>query len=179
MKAWFSTEHMVKAPQRAVRAFHHSHEAIKWLSPPLIPMQVHRAEALGEGAITEFTLWFGPFPVRWVAQHVRVGMYGFTDIQLSGPFKRWVHSHRYVPATRCTTLVEDHIEYSHHTGLKGVLTRLLFSPLSLKMLFAYRRRAMERGAREWARSEDTGEPEASEELDPAGEGASEDSALRA
>ena len=156
MNSSFSSEHIIRAPQRAVGAFHHSPEAIRHLSPPLIPLQLHYAEPLEEESITEFTLWFGPIPIRWKARHINVGKYGFTDVQLSGAFKRWEHSHRYVPATRHTTLVEDHIEFTHHRGLRGLLTRLLFSRFSLSVLFAYRRFAMEVGARAWA---EPGDPE--------------------
>lgn len=166
MKETFSSEYMLRAPHSAVRAFHESSQALKHLSPPLIPVQVHKAEPLAEGSMTEFTLWFGPIPIRWKAQHRKVGRYGFTDVQRSGPFKSWAHSHRYVPATQRTTLIEDHIEYEHHGGIKGTLTRLLFSRLSLRILFAYRRNAMERKALARRGFGTTTTNEASEALEP-------------
>ena len=62
--------------------------------------------------------------------------------------KAWRHTHEYVPVSETETEVRDHIEHTHPSGLRGVGTRLLFSPLALKMLFAFRawatRRAVEK-----------------------------------
>ena len=46
-----------------------------------------RLEPLGNGSVSEFTLWMGPLPVHWIAIHKDVDpMRGFQDNQLSGPF---------------------------------------------------------------------------------------------
>ena len=86
-----------------------------------------------------FTLWFGPLPVRWHARHSAVGPNGFTDTQISGPMRSWVHTHRFTPLNDKQTEVSEHIVLEHHAGWRGWLSRLLFAPPGLRVLFAYRR----------------------------------------
>jgi hypothetical protein len=43
-------------------------------------------EPLAEGSISDFTLWFGPLPIRWTARHSHIDpLHGFTDTQVRGP----------------------------------------------------------------------------------------------
>jgi len=66
----FTITFQVKTPIQAVAEFHSSTNALKKLTPFPVIVQIHQLEPLGEGSMAEFTMWFGPFPVRWVAQHV-------------------------------------------------------------------------------------------------------------
>ncbi len=58
----------------------------------------------------EFSLWFGPFPIRWLACIEQVTPTSFVDRQVRGPFARWVHQHTFVPLTGDTTVVLDEVE---------------------------------------------------------------------
>ncbi|MBL8057816.1 MAG: SRPBCC family protein [Anaerolineales bacterium] len=130
----------VRAPLAAVAQFHRDTRALKRLSPPPLVVQLHRVDPLAEGAVAEFTLWLGPLPLRWTAIHTAVDpLHGFTDTQTRGPLQRWRHTHRFTAAGPQTTLVTEHIEFEHRPGPAGWLTRVLFAPLSLRFLFAYRR----------------------------------------
>lgn len=136
----------VKAPLERVAAFHYDARVLKRLTPPPVIIQLHRFDPLQEGAVAEFTLWLGPLPFHWVAAHHEVDpLHGFTDTQVQGPFKRWVHRHKFVTQEEGQTLVYDTIEYEHHSGLKGVLTRLLFPRPALQVMFAYRKWVTQRG----------------------------------
>ena len=57
----------VRAPLQAVAAFHHDTRALKRLTPPPVFVQIHSMEPLAEGSRSEFSMWFGPVPLRWVA----------------------------------------------------------------------------------------------------------------
>jgi ligand-binding SRPBCC domain-containing protein len=138
----------IRAPLAAVAEFHHDARMLKRLSPPPLFVQLHRVDPLAEGAMADFTLWLGPLPIRWVAVHSDVRpLTGFTDTQRRGPFRFWRHTHRFEAMDAETTRVNEHIVYEHQSGLAGLLSRLLFSPLSLRFLFGYRswvtRRALE------------------------------------
>lgn len=128
----------VNAPVTAVSAFHHDTRALKTLTPPPIFAQIHQFEPLGEGAVAEFTLWFGPLPVRWQAVHSEVGEGGFTDTQVSGPLQSWRHRHSFIPLDEHRTRIEERIEYSHHDGPRGLFSRLLFAKPGLYLLFTAR-----------------------------------------
>lgn len=135
----FNFKFIVDAPVTAVSSFHHDTRILKKLSPPPIFVQIHRFEPLGEQSEAEFTLWFGPLPLRWLAVHSHVSANGFTDTQASGPLKHWQHAHRFTAVSPDRTQVHEHIEYSHHAGWRGLLTRLLFNKPGLYALFTARK----------------------------------------
>jgi ligand-binding SRPBCC domain-containing protein len=136
----FRYQFSVAAPLEAVDAFHHAPGALQKLTPPGIRMQVRLLEPLAERSVASFVLWFGYiFPVPWRAVHHDVSATGFYDTQVEGPMQRWVHTHRFTALTAHTTLIQEHIDYTHRPGWPGVGTRLLFSPLGLWLLFSFRK----------------------------------------
>lgn len=135
----FTYTFQVKAPLKAVADFHRSTDTLKRLTPFPIIVQIHRLDPLGEQSISEFTLWFGPFPVRWIALHTHVDpLHGFTDTQTRGPLLSWQHTHRFTALSENLTQIEERIAYRHHPGLKNAWTRLVYAPWMLRILFLYR-----------------------------------------
>ncbi len=143
----FDFRFTVAAPLEAVSAFHSQTGILKALTPPLMIMQVHRFDPLANGSIGEFTIWMGPIPVRWVAEHSEVSQTGFVDTQTKGPMKFWKHTHRFTRVSPDITEVHEHIEFEHHTGLRGLWSRILFPHVALIVLFTYRRWATRRAVR--------------------------------
>ena len=135
----FEHAFIVAAPRAAVTRFHSDTRALKKLTPPPLFVRLHEAGRLEEGAVADFTMWFGPVPVRWRALHYDVGEDGFTDVQTHGPLKYWRHIHHFIPLDEKHTRVQDHVAYEHPAGPGGWLTRLLFNRASLSFLFTYRR----------------------------------------
>jgi len=129
----------VDAPLAVVRDFHHDTSALKTLTPPPTLVQIHSVEPLAEGSVSTFTLWVGPLPLRWQAIHRGVSERGFTDIQASGPARKWEHTHTFTPIDDQTTRIDEHIEYEHRGGFWGLVTRLLFSWPNLFFMFNYRK----------------------------------------
>jgi ligand-binding SRPBCC domain-containing protein len=128
----------VKAPLSHVAAFHRQSRSMGAITPPPAIVRLHRApNELGEGDEMEFTIWMGPLPIRWKALIEQVSPQGFTDRQLFGPFKQWVHQHTFHPIDPQTTEIRDDVE-----------ARLRLHPLwgpvglgiwlSLPAMFAYR-----------------------------------------
>jgi ligand-binding SRPBCC domain-containing protein len=144
----FDYQFTVPVPLEAVAAFHHDTRALPHLTPPPIRVQLHRVDPLAEGAIADFTLWFGPVPVRWVALHTQVDpLHGFTDTQQAGPLLFWRHTHRFDAIDAATTRVREHIEYQYKPGWRGWFSRVLYNPLALSFLFGYRRWVTRRSLR--------------------------------
>ena len=135
----FTNTFRVNAPLQAVADFHSSTTALKRLTPFPVIVQIHHLEPLAEGSMADFTMWFGPFPVRWLAQHVQVDpLNGFTDVQIAGPMLIWEHTHSFRAISDQVTEIRDYIEYAHRPGIKIFWTRLLYASLMLKFLFLYR-----------------------------------------
>ena len=132
--------YQVLAPLDAVSNFHFDPRAMAHLTPPPVIVQIHSTEPLAENSRTTFTLWFGPLPVKWRARHVRVSREGgFTDLQEHGPFLRWEHTHAWRADGPDSTEMVEIIHYQHKSGIQGWFTRLLFAPIMLRLMFAYRR----------------------------------------
>jgi ligand-binding SRPBCC domain-containing protein len=128
----------VNAPLAAVAEFHAQSASMGAITPPPAVVRVHRAPArLDDGDEMDFTMWLGPLPVRWLARIEDVSPTGFTDRQLQGPFRHWVHCHTFTPVDETTTAVVDEIELELRSNLwwKLVGVGMWFS---LPLLFAYR-----------------------------------------
>ncbi len=127
----------VKASLERVAAFHHDSRALKQLTPPLVFVTFNDVQPLGEGSVSDFKLWLGPIPIRWVAVHSQVGPTGFTDTQAEGPFKQWVHRHTFERIDITTTEVKDEIQAEPGTHpFWGLISRFMW--LNLPIMFAFR-----------------------------------------
>ena len=125
----------------AMMAFHEDPQALARLTPPppLMFMQVLRDDrtSITEGEL-EFRLWFGPIPVRWLARHEPGPTENFfADRMIAGPMAYWLHQHIFTEVEGGVELT-DRITLAHKPGWKGVLTRLVFDGLPLRLLFVYR-----------------------------------------
>lgn len=134
----FKNHFTVAAPLDQVNAFHRSARSLKTITPPFLFMSnVSAPERLTDGDEMAFTLWFGPMPVRWRVRVENFHPTGFDDVQLSGPFRSWKHSHRFEPIDGEHTRVVDQISYSIRPhwfwGVVG-----LAMALGLPLLFWYR-----------------------------------------
>lgn len=143
----FDYRFTVEAPVEAVREFHRDTRALKRLTPPPAFVQLHEVQPLAEGSVSRFTIWAGPLSLNWTAVHRDVSEHGFTDVQSAGPARKWEHTHTFRTLGDCRTEIHEHIEYEHHPGLRGLPTRILFSPLNLRAMFAYRRMVTRRELR--------------------------------
>jgi ligand-binding SRPBCC domain-containing protein len=85
-----------------------------------------------------FRLWFGPIPVRWLARHEPGPTpTSFMDRMIEGPMAQWEHRHIFRAVESGIELI-DHITLAHKPGWRGLLTRLVFDGLPLRLLFTYR-----------------------------------------
>jgi ligand-binding SRPBCC domain-containing protein len=145
----FEHRSIINTTLEAMRDFHAVPEALVRLTPPPLVIQVVRdgRVSLTEGEI-KFRLWFGPVPVRWLARHEPgPDEYSFRDRMLEGPMAVWEHQHLFRAVDSGVELT-DHIKLAHHPGWKGLLTRLIFDGLSLRVLFMYRHWRTRRALRE-------------------------------
>jgi uncharacterized protein (TIGR01777 family) len=164
-------ERTVELPVSAAQAFawHERPGALDRLIPPWERVRVARASGgLAAGAQVELVTWLGPLRLRWLAEHTAYAPPEFfRDVQRSGPFARWEHTHRFenLPlaageggsiGTRSVSEGEVQPALAHASGYHarcrltdhidyrlpgGALGRWLGSKLvaeKLKQMFAYR-----------------------------------------
>lgn len=119
--------------------FHAHPKAFSRLTPPPIFIQMHenRLKSLTDGMV-DFTMWLGPIPIHWRAQHEPGPTpTSFIDRQLIGPLAYWEHQHL-MEAVPGGVQLTDHITLEHKPGLAGLLSRLMFDGLPLRLFFTYR-----------------------------------------
>jgi ligand-binding SRPBCC domain-containing protein len=83
-----------------------------------------RLYGVGFGWTTEILSWTPPA--------------GFTDVQLTGPYPLWEHTHRFADVTGGTE-VYDHVRYRVPGGLLALLVQRLMVGRWLDRIFDYRR----------------------------------------
>lgn len=135
----FEHRSVIATSIEAMTAFHSAPAALPILTPPPIFIQVLRDErtSLTSGEL-DFRLWFGPVPVRWKARHEPGPLEtSFIDRMIDGPMACWEHQHIFKPVEGGVELI-DRLTIAHKPGVVGLLTRLMFDGLPLRMLFVYR-----------------------------------------
>ena len=99
-------------------SFHRKRQSLAAITPPPMIVRIQDGpEILSSGDELRFTLWLGPFPIRWHAVIESVSDSGFADRQIAGPFAHWVHRHTFLDSGKGITTVRDEIEYVYRRHL--------------------------------------------------------------
>jgi hypothetical protein len=130
----------IDAPRDEVFAWHARPGAFERLVPPWERLRVlERAGGIEDGARTVLEMRAGPVPVRWTAVHRDFRpAEQFCDEQRGGPFRRWVHTHRFVALDAARTRLEDDIDYALPLGPLGALADRVAVRGRLERTFRYR-----------------------------------------
>lgn len=140
MAETFSWRTVMPVSADALYAWHARPGAFERLNPPFDPVEVvERQGGLEVGARTVIRMKVGPVPQRWVALHTACepGRM-FRDEQQGGPFKKWVHTHRFEPRPDGTCELVDEVEYELPLGGLGALFGGGFTKATLERMFRYR-----------------------------------------
>lgn len=93
---------------------------------------------MSQGAKINYTLRVNGLPMRWQSE---ITSYDpprtFTDVQLRGPYKKWIHTHTFT-AKGEGTLVHDHVQYELPLGPLGTLLGGWLVKRQLDAIFEYR-----------------------------------------
>ncbi|QRN95105.1 TIGR01777 family oxidoreductase [Archangium violaceum] len=137
----FEARSQMPVDAEAVFAWHAREGAFQRLTPPWEPVEVEEKQGDGirEGTRVVLRMNLGPVPLRWVARHTRyVPGSLFQDVQESGPFARWVHTHRMWDEPSGGTVLEDEVEYALPVGALGRVVGGGYARHRLERMFAYR-----------------------------------------
>jgi len=130
----------IEAPAADLYAWHALPDALERLTPPGEHIEMlERIGGIERGArvVMRFGRW--PFRMRWVAVHQEYepGRY-FSDLQVSGPFAYWKHTHTFEPDDPAACILEDKVEYALPFGFLGRWIAGGFVRRKLEDLFEYR-----------------------------------------
>jgi ligand-binding SRPBCC domain-containing protein len=114
----FQHESKIGASAQEVFEFHERPDALRLLIPPGQPIRiVEHTGGIKDGARVILRIGYWPFTIRWVALHQGyIAGREFQDLQVSGPFRYWLHTHTVIPVTFNSCILRDHIEYQLLAG---------------------------------------------------------------
>ncbi|HSP06933.1 MAG TPA: SRPBCC family protein [Acidobacteriota bacterium] len=130
----------VSRPREEVFSFFTDIRNLDAITPPWLRFRILTPDVkLDKGAFLEYQLRIRGIPVRWQTEiTVWEPPTRFVDEQRMGPYKRWIHEHRFLQDSG-GTLILDHVEY----GIPGwILEPWVFHFLvgpDLEKVFEYRR----------------------------------------
>jgi ligand-binding SRPBCC domain-containing protein len=106
------------------------------LTPPPILMRA--------GALIDYRLRLYGVSFRWLTRiESWEPPFAFTDVQLVGPYRSWIHRHDFL-AVPGGTEVCDRVDYALPLGRAGALARRVFVRRRLERIFDFRTAAIAR-----------------------------------
>jgi uncharacterized protein len=138
----FLVRSRIPVPAETVLEWHLRPGAFQRLTPPWEPVElVSMTGPIRDNSRAELRIGAGPFRQRWIAEHRYVeGELQFQDVQISGPFALWEHTHKMEPDGPDACYLEDRIEYRLPFGAAGRLLGERFLRRKLTRMFEYRHR---------------------------------------
>jgi ligand-binding SRPBCC domain-containing protein len=111
------------------------------LTPPFLRFRILTPAPIimGAGTSIDYQLRLYGIPIRW---RTRIETFergvSFTDVQLHGPYRQWIHRHEFLDVDGAATQMRDTVDYQLPLGPLGVLARRMFVRGSLERIFDYR-----------------------------------------
>jgi ligand-binding SRPBCC domain-containing protein len=137
-------ETLLPLPRPAVFAFFADARNLEAITPAslrfriLTPLPIE----MRAGALIDYRLSLRGLPMRW---RTRIDEWvpdrRFVDVQLSGPYRRWRHTHEFEDAPGGTRM-RDTVEYQLPLGPLGDLAHALFVRREVEGIFDHRNRVI-------------------------------------
>jgi ligand-binding SRPBCC domain-containing protein len=141
-----ASEQWVPAGIGKTFAFFSNPANLQALTPPYLDFQIRTPLpiTMRPGALIEYRLRLMGVPMGWLSRidDWRPGA-GFTDVQVRGPYARWVHRHRFLPLDG-GTVIRDEVEYALPFAPWSEPVHALFVRPRLMQIFGFRRAVIER-----------------------------------
>ena len=133
----------VPGTPKEVFTFFAAPDNLERITPPELGFRI-RSElpiAMRSGALIDYTIKLYGIGMKWRTEITEwAPPMSFEDTQISGPYAKWVHTHRFIEDSG-GTIIQDRVAYSLPFGLLGRIAHPLIAR-QLKRIFDYRELAM-------------------------------------
>ena len=119
-------------------------ENLERLTPPELKFHIVTPLPINikKGALIDYELSLYGLPIKWRTEITHWDPpFEFIDTQLSGPYKQWIHSHRFTEPEPGKTLMEDEVRYRLPLEPLGDIAQF-FVERQLKYIFGYRQKVI-------------------------------------
>jgi uncharacterized protein (TIGR01777 family) len=138
---FFSEQWVPRTPQ-AVFPFFCSELNLEELTPPFLNFKVigKSTADIEEGTLIDYRLSLHGVPLKWTSriESWKPGV-SFVDTQTSGPYRKWHHTHEFLPLGG-GTLLRDRVLYQMPLGLVGDVSTAWKVVGDVKRIFDYRKK---------------------------------------
>jgi len=133
-------EQWVPCPLHEVFEFFSNACSVEFLTPAWSRFRVVTLPiVMRPGAEIDYRMVWRGVPIRWTTEVLRwLPPHEFVDMQLSGPYKLWHHTHRFA-AQSGGTCITDIVQYALPLGPLGWLANALWVRRDIRRMFDYRR----------------------------------------
>jgi hypothetical protein len=134
-------EQLISRPIGEVFAFFSDAHNLEQITPPWVGFKIlsMSTSSIREGTEIHYRLRLHGMPIRWRTEILEWNPpRGFVDIQRSGPYKLWHHTHRFEAEGDRTRMI-DEVRYALPFGILGRIIHVLKVRRDLQRIFDYRR----------------------------------------
>lgn len=132
---------VIERPRDEVFAFFSDAHNLQRLTPPWLSFEILTPGPIEMcvGALIDYRIRFRGMPMKWRTEITEWDPpHGFVDTQIRGPYRRWVHRHRFEERPEGTRVI-DEVDYA---APGGVLIERLFVNRDVERVFDYRATAL-------------------------------------
>lgn len=140
-------EQLIERPLPEVFEFFSLPHNLEKLTPTFLKFKIKSEGKLEmkAGLLIDYRISLYGIPMSWrteITAYEPMSM--FIDRQVKGPYKKWVHTHRFEAVSETQTRISDHVDYEVGFGPLGAIAHALFVKRNLNAIFNYRHVAAER-----------------------------------
>ncbi len=136
----FSASTWFNQPLHSVFEFFSNAGNLQRITPPWLHFEIQTPQpiAIEKGALIRYKLKLYGLPMPWLTEiSAWEPPNRFVDTQLKGPYKQWIHEHRFEQHNGGTT-VYDSVHYAIYGGPLAYPINALFVRRNVRSIFNYR-----------------------------------------
>lgn len=140
----FTCSQTIERPRDEVFDFFSKAENLERITPAELNFHIITPSpiVLKTGALIEYKLSLHGIPMYWKTEITKWNPpFEFEDTQLRGPYKQWIHTHKFTELSPTSTLMEDEVRYRLPLEPLGDIAQFLIAR-QIKGIFEYRQTAV-------------------------------------